>query len=287
MEPTELTIDDLPRFSPWPSRLLGLSAWEPRKKTPAEVTREFGREKWGALLDRYRRTGACATIDVVDGWMIESELPTLRSEGDRFYLLSAKEALDRHYEVVARTIQELLPARAIVELGAGYGSVIFKMANDPRFRGISLLAAEYTDSGVELMKLLSRASDMHLPIGHCDLAADSFTKLSIPEGSIVFTCMAAHYIPKLGDRFVDSFRVLRPKAVVNFEPCYEHCNGETLTGMLRQRYIEMNDYNTNLMTLLHRHAANQTISIRDEQRAVIGVNPLLPISIFHWGFGAP
>jgi hypothetical protein len=281
-EQPEFTVEDLPRFSPWPARLLGLAEWQQRKKTMTEVTREFDREKWGNLLDRYRATGGKAAIDVVEAWMLESIAPNLCTIGERFELLTASQALHRHYEVVAQTLHDLLPANSIVDLGAGFGSAIMRLAVNSLFRGVPMYAAEFTSSGVELMKQLATSAGISLRIGHCDLSSESLTDLSVPEGSIVFTCMAACYVPQIEDKFVSAFCEFRPKAVVHFEPCYEHCDAQTLTGALRRRYIELNDYNRNLVSLLHRHAAAGAIRILKEVPAVVGVNPLLPISILVW-----
>ena len=281
-EQHEFTIEDLPRFSPWPARLLGLAEWQQRKKTSTEVTREFDREKWGNLLDRYRATGGKAAIDVVEAWMLESSAPSLCTIGERFELLTASHAFRRHYEVVAQVLHDLLPANSIVDLGAGFGSVIVRLALDPRFQGTPLYAAEFTNSGIELMKQLGTSAGINLRVGHCDLSSESLTDLPVPEGSIVFTCMAAHYVPQIEGKFVNAFREFRPKAVVHFEPCYEHCDPQTLTGLLRRRYIELNDYNRNLVSVLQQHAAAGAIRIRKEVPAVVGVNPLLPISILVW-----
>jgi hypothetical protein len=38
------SLDDLPKFSKWPARLLGLEPWESKEKTEVEIEREFGRE---------------------------------------------------------------------------------------------------------------------------------------------------------------------------------------------------------------------------------------------------
>ncbi len=278
----EFTLNDLPRFSPWPARLLGLAEWEPRQKTPIEVAREFERDKWGVLLERYRATGGSATIETVEGWMLEDAAPNLCSIGERLELLAPQQALDRHYAVIAETLHSLLPATAIAELGAGCGSAVLRLALDPRFRAVPLQAAEYTQSGAELMNRLAMAAGVDLQVGRCDLRGATLTDLSIPEHSIVFTCMAAHYIPYLEERFVSVLTRLKPRAVVHFEPCAEHCDTRTLIGALRRRYIDLNDYNQNLVSLLRQHAAIGKIRLLKELPAVIGVNPLLPISVLIW-----
>lgn len=50
----KFTLDDLPRFSPWPRRLLGLETWQQRQKTSEEISREYENEKWGSLLNQLR-----------------------------------------------------------------------------------------------------------------------------------------------------------------------------------------------------------------------------------------
>jgi hypothetical protein len=285
MSPTEssaFTIDDLPRFSPWPARLLGLIAFEPRKKTSAEVDREYGRDKWGALLARYVSTGGNASLESVEGWAFGADEPSLCTIGERFELLAPCQALRRHYQLVADTLQRLLPASCIVELGAGYGAAMLRTAADSRLSGIPLYAAEYTRTGRELLQRLASASGVPLRVGCCDLSRTPVCDLEPPPGGIVFTCMAACYIPELAATFVEGLKLLRPRTVVHFEPCYEHFDPSSLTGALRRRYVEVNDYNRNLVSLLRQHAALNSIAILEEHPAVIGVNPLLPVSVVVW-----
>ena len=51
-----VTLNDLPRFSPWPARLLGIDKWDQRQKTPEEVTREFEHDKWGHYSKGYGKS---------------------------------------------------------------------------------------------------------------------------------------------------------------------------------------------------------------------------------------
>jgi predicted O-methyltransferase YrrM len=278
----EYTVNDLPQFSPWPARLLGLDVWETHLKTPAAVHREFESDKWGRLLELYGTGDRTTTVEVAEAWMNDGPTDVLCSMGQRFERLALPEALSRHREIVASALHAQLPANALVELGAGFGAVILRLATDARFAGLKLTAAEYTQSGAELIRELANNAGIELQVGRCDLASDPITDLTIPSGAAIFTCMAAHYIPELRDAFIQSLLRLRPKVVVHFEPCFEHCDPATLIGAMRRRYIEVNDYNRNLMSLLNRHAQSGAIRILQETPAVIGVNPLLPISIIVW-----
>jgi hypothetical protein len=68
--------------------------------------------------------------------------------------------------------------------------------------------------------------------------------------------------------------------VVHFEPCYEHCDRQTLLGLMRQRYFEVNDYNTNLSTLLHEAENQALVRILEEKPAIVGSNPFLVASLY-------
>ena len=81
------------------------------------------------------------------------------------------------------------------------------------------------------------------------------------------------------------FRTLaswRPKAVVHVEPCYEHYPADSLLGMLRRRYVELNDYNRNLVSALRGLERAGELRVIAEQPALFGRNPLFPVSVIAW-----
>jgi len=184
--------------------------------------------------------------------------------------------------LVERVLKPYLPASTLVELGAGYGSVILALAKRHPFCQMNIIAAEYTGSGVELIQRLARSQDLKIQTGHCDFGSPGVTDLAIPDDAIIFTSFATPCVPKLPVSFVDSLAGFHPRVVAHFEPCYEHSESSTLLGLMRRRYIEVNDYNTNLVTLLHERQAQGSITIVEERPAVLGPNPLLPASILNW-----
>jgi hypothetical protein len=276
------SIEDLPHFSPWPARLLGLEPWQPKRKTPAEVIREYEKEKWGPLLARVLRSEKPISPAEIEGWESQGRAPSLCSVATRMQLLTAMEARRRHITWVAHVLRRYAPSPALIELGAGYGAVLFGVARKLRLRHTQMFAGEFTKSGARLLRRLSETFGLPVTVGHCDFAAKPVTNIAVPPGGIVFTSYATHYVPELQRSFVAGIIRLRPRAVIHFEPCYEHCARNTLTGLLRRRYIEVNDYNRNLVTLLHREQSRGQIQIREERPAVFGVNPLLPASLIVW-----
>ncbi|MDA0991672.1 MAG: hypothetical protein O3A51_13095, partial [Verrucomicrobia bacterium] len=66
----EMTINDLPRFSKWPARLLGIEPWAQRTKSRDEIDREYETESWGAYLGRIQQEGLLDSITAqqLDYW---------------------------------------------------------------------------------------------------------------------------------------------------------------------------------------------------------------------------
>lgn len=275
------TINDLPLYSPWPARLLGIEPWRQRSKTPENVLHEYDVEKWGKILSSISEASVPATLAEIDEQEFSAVPSLLAWVRDEFRPMSYAEAHVLYMELVESVLREYVPASGIAELGSGYGTVILKLARSAEFAGVPFFAAEYTPSGREILRRLAEADGTAIDIGHCDFAVSPVTDLVLPPGAVIFTSFATPYVPELPDSFVESLLALKPEVVVHFEPCYEHCDN-SLFGLLRRRYIEVNDYNRNLCTVLRTFEANNRITIEREEPVVFGSNPLLSASILAW-----
>lgn len=275
-------LNELPRYSPWPARLLGAEPCERREKTRPEVLREFESEKWGELARRVAGAGRRVSHAEVEAWDADGAAIEVASRGDELMLLPIAEIRRRHVDLVAETLRPYWPAPALVELGTGFGSVLVPLAAREPFRQSRVLGADLTSSGKAVLEHVAETEGVNVEAGLCDLTADPVVTMPVPEGAVIFTSFAAMYMPRLAKTLIGALSRLRPKAVVHFEPVFEHYAVDTLLGLLRQRYLVANDYNTDLATVLHREAAAGTIRILDEQRTVFGQNALLPASILAW-----
>ena len=281
-EKASWVLDDLPKFSPWTQRVLGLVSWERPQRTAKENQREYEAEKWGPLLERVKACRKTVTLDEIEDWVFQNCKEVLASVGKSLVAMSGREAHGRFRDLVATITGKYWPATALIELGCGYGSIILGLAHRLPFKGGKILAAEYTPSGQELTSFLAGVEGVSMDVGACDFGSSEITDLHVPEGSILLTSYAAHYLPLLPDSFVTGLAALKPKVVIHCKPCYEHCESDTILGLMRKRYMELNDYNRNLVTLLRTHQERGTIRILEEQPAVFGANPLLPASIIVW-----
>jgi hypothetical protein len=275
-------LDELAAHSPWPARLLGLVPWEPKIKNPAEVTREFEHEKWGPLWQRVQNADNPATLATISSWFEESGSQEFCSDGPEFVLLTAAEANQVWLELIAKEIKAWLPAPALVELGCGFGNVLLSMAKRFDRDAGQIIGGEYTESGVNLLEYLARQEKVAVHAGRCDLGAPGITSLAIPPDSVIYTSYATHYVPYFAPRFVEDICSFRPRIVIHFEPCYEHAKVDSMIGLMRRRYIEVNDYNRNLVTVLEAAEKEGHIQICRQSPNLFGRNPLLPASLIAW-----
>lgn len=282
MEFPEISFDDLPKYSRWPALVLGQSDFQVKAKTPAEVTREFDREKWQEVRDWIDADPAIRYTEV-DARRLGHLGPLPFFQDGKFRLLPLAEAHARHVALCASAMAgHVEGATALVELGAGYGSTLLGVHHVAGFADLPLYAAEYSQVGVGVIRDLARNSGLSVGAGKCDFYTSSMDDLGIPPGSVVFTSYAAHYVPRLTPNFFQMISALRPAAVFHFEPCYEHYSMQSIHGLMCRRYVQMNDYNQNLVSLLHAQQEQGVLEILDERPVVMGANPLLPISVLGW-----
>lgn len=275
-------LDLLPQYSPWPARLLGMEPWRGKPKISSELLREFEDEKWGPLWAAVSSSGNVIDIQDVEKIVFDDGKEIMCWAQNRLQLMSTKDARKMQLALIVSLLKAVQPRASIVELGAGYGQILLNLAKEPDFQNTDLIGAEYTQSGVKLMDHLAGSKGISLKTAHCDLSATPIIDLEIPAGSILFTSYAAHYIPTYTRAIIEKLSSLKPAAVVHFEPFYEHCESTTLLGLMQKKYIELNDYNQNLLSIIHRERDNGTIELLTEEKQVFGMNPLLPMSIVAW-----
>lgn len=279
----KIDINDLPKYSIWVHRLLGIIEWPDKKKTSTEIIREFDKEKWGSLLEKVRSAKTPLNLENIEKIVLKNNNIVPCIIGNELQTLSSKEAFDKQYNIVKDIIAQFLPSKGLCELGAGYGQFILNLAEEDVFSGVPIIAGEYTFSGVELLKYLSASLKRDIEIGRCDFSKPEIIDgLNIPKNSIIFTCYAAHYVQEYSSEIISGLSLLNPKVVIHFEPLMEHCDDLTLIGALQKQYIKRNGYNQNLLTILKKEEQKGLIEILIEQPQVFGSNPFLPFSVVAW-----
>ena len=150
-----ITLDSIASFSSWPARLLGLETFSIKYKSPSEVKREFGDEKWGALLEIFSGFPSFTLADVeAKEKNLKKIIPCFDNQLG-FYLAETKESDVTVLKYMKETLSRYSAgASCLVELGAGYGAKIFNLSNTLSLGGLDLIALEYTNSGCDLMNFI-------------------------------------------------------------------------------------------------------------------------------------
>ena len=278
----EISLDELPRYSDWPGRLLAIEREPVRLKTEHEVLREFNRDKWGELLSSAQRDPGF-DLQAAEAWEIDPETVVPFYDSGRLLLAPFRHVLERHLELFVEVLGAFANnASALVELGAGFGSKILHLGAMPPFTQMPLHAAELTANGRVLIELLAARAGRQIHVSACDFREGTLESTNIPPDAIVFTSFAVHYVPELAAKFVKFIADLKPRVVVHFEPCMEHMKPDSLHELMCRSYILRNDYNRNLVSTLETAARAGSARILAVRRNVMGGNPLLPLSVIVW-----
>lgn len=275
-------INDLPRFSPWPARLLGAVPSRQANRTADELTREFEGEKWGPLLDHARAAGNDFGLSEVEESQFDPKRRILAWMEGEWREGSAAEIRSLYFDWASAQLAPWLGPDCVVELGAGYGSVVLSLARRGVFGGARMMVGEYAESGVELIRLLAQREGISVTAGSCDFMAPRVVGMEVPPDSLIYTSFATCCVPQMEPSFVASLSALKPRVVVHIEPLYEHSPEDDLLGLMRRRYLEVNDYNRNLLELLRHREARGEIEILHEGPPGFGSNPLLAASVIAW-----
>lgn len=277
------TINDLPKFSEWPHRLLGLTPFEQRQKSHHELLREFEREKWGPILKAMQKNPANASIQTVNNyWYSERPKHELITVNKEIKASTPPQTRNLTLDTIKSLLLRYLPSESLVELGAGFGDMFIDIALDPAFENLDFFAGEFTKSGQKLLKIIAENEKLNCTIGQCDFNQNPMIDFTIPNQSIIYTVTATMYIPKLQDHFMEQLLQYNPKYVVHLEPCYEHLDESELLGSLCKKYFQLNDYNQNLVSLIKSYEQKGKIEILENKPSVIGPNPFLPLSVIVW-----
>lgn len=279
---SKITLDSLAAYSPWPARLLGLDPIEQKHKNAKEIMREFGDEKWGALLEMFSGDSNFTIADIeAKEKKLKSVVPSFDNQLG-FYLGELGKSDARVMKYMEDTLRPYSEgASCLIELGAGYGAKIFKISDTIEFKGLDLMAFEYTKTGCDLINLVAKHSNKSVAVAQFDFNKLNFDKVHIPENAIIFTSYALHYVKEVRDDFVKFIHKLKPKVVVHFEPCYDYLDANTLHGLLCRRYIEVNGYTQNIGLSIESGCKQVHANIKI-QKNVHGTNPFLPFSIIQW-----
>lgn len=275
-------LNDLPKYSPWPARLLGLTEWTPRNRNGQLIRAEYG-EKWGALLQEYVNN-KFANLGEAIQYLFSAHFPSdfLFHVGEQIYYSENNNGFwEFFYERIGRVLTQYMTRDdTLVELGCGWGRNLFYALQTRLCK--NAIGGEYTEEGLTLGRLVGQQFKLPIEFFHFDYYKPDWEFLKKLKGTVVLTHNSVEQIRYMPERTVSSLIQSKPKAVVHFEPVYEYLNRDSLLHYLWKRYTEVNDYNRNLLTVLKRFAKERRLTIGLEKAHEVGLNAFNPGSFVVW-----
>jgi len=276
-----LSLQDLPAWSPWPTRIMGLDPWTVPVRNLDKIASEYDQDKYHRILEWVeRQTGEISLAQVQRGLIdmvgLTPETQICMSRRQELLLATVEEAFTEQFrELAAQLAPAITGCRSVAELGSGIGLNLWYLKHE--FPPFEYAGGDFSGNAV---KVAHRLHQNVVKFNFYDLDSYSFLEW-LPEPIAVFTCHALEQLPTAAP-FLEHLSCYRAriKAVVNFEPVTE-LYPKNLLGLLRARYTEINDYNRDLVSVLR---SSSQVEIDRSEYDVIGVNPLNPSSVLAWHF---
>jgi hypothetical protein len=278
-----IALQDLPRWSDWPARLLGIASWKIPERTIEKIDSEYDKDKYAKCLAYLEGQSGSVTPEQVKQFEFGSnqDRSICISLGDDLYELSLKEARSMYYDLLSEALApEIAKSNSVVELGAGYGYNLWMLRD--RFREKTFFGGEYSANATQIATRLYADSDRISVRQFNFYSPESYQFLGgLKPPILILTSHAVEQIPRAAP-LLDNLAIHRDRigSVFHFEPVHGK-PGSTLLQLLRYRYTETNDYNRDLLPEL---AGRQNVEIVSRRDNVYGMNPLNPSSIIHWRY---
>jgi hypothetical protein len=252
--------------NPWSKRLLGISEFQ-KKRDVQQVENEYNLDKYARLLEVDLKT-----IEEYKAKEFEQAgLDPLTAEmtisfGDELFRTGVANMRNIYYGLIKTTLSKY-SSENTCELGCGYG---FNLS----FLGANAYGGEYSKNAVALAKKLG-----------LNVVEFNYYKSEdynfIKPNTTVFTTHSIEQIPD-ATVIIDSLEKQKDKInyVVHFEPTVIP-ERSTLLGLMRNKYMELNDYNRNLIEVLK---SRKNIEILELETDIFGLVPLNTTNLIVWKF---
>ena len=274
----EIGINDLPKYSPWVNRLLGLEPFNQVARNIEKIDSEYDKDKYAKLLSYYESGHNCEDVRRLERFSgRESSCISIRG---KLYLAANSETGTLMDRLLVNTLSKpLLGVDKIIELGAGYGYNLHLLGN--KYPGKIWIGGEYSPNAVSLASRLLHNHKFVVPFNFYDDSWSIFDMVEDGKKALVFTCHAIEQLP-LVCQALQTLGKYKNKIseVIYLEPVYELIDKSTTLGLMRQSYTRLNDYNTDLLSALKA----MDVEVLQTEYDLLGISPLNPTSLIRWKF---
>jgi hypothetical protein len=150
----EIELNDLPRWSAWPLRILSQVPWTIPERTVEKVEVEYNQDKYSRLLtlvnaDEKLSWEALKLAEMNGG--TESIMVSLQ---EKFFITKVHEAFEYEQNLMFQAMESsVAEADIVVELGCSYGYNIFRLHS--KFPGKRFFGGEFCRNAVDTGNILS------------------------------------------------------------------------------------------------------------------------------------
>ncbi len=277
-----IPLNELPEWSPWPARIFGLSDWKTPTRDVAKVDKQYDKEEYLRCLEFARAKGKGVTADDVRAYelRLDEKKGMVMSQNEVLYEIPSKNVVAAHAALMPEVVGPLLrDADYAVELGCGFGLNLWELNKlNP---AIQYRGGEYSKNAVELAAFLY-ADHPNIRVEQFNFYDASYPileKIPADKKVVVFTRHAIEQLPT-AKQVIESLSKYfdRIRAVVHLDVVQENYT-DSLLGLMRKRYIVINDYNRDLLSLVK--ARKDAEIVRNDPDA-FGINPFNPTNILIW-----
>lgn len=250
----------------WARRLLGIEEFK-RVRDINQIEKEYNLDKYAKLLERkFDNIEAYKVAEFEDAGVRQDDALCVSLKDELFQV-----KLSFYRKVIYAAIKDKIEkyrSDGICELGCGYGYHL-------SYLGGKRVGGEYSDNAIKL------AERVGIPVKKFNYYNTGDYSI-IEKNSVVLTVHSLEQIPD-ARCFVDGLTAHKQnvKCVINFEPSRIEERSNFL-GLLRNKYIEINDYNRNLFSVVR---SRKDIEVLEYEQDLLGwFNPLNSTNMIVWRF---
>jgi len=276
----EIPLAELPKWSPWPSRLLGLTEWKNQKRDVAKVDSEYDKDEYLRCL-KFAQEKKSVTPEDVRSYEFRLPRPPLCvSQKNKLYELPSGKILAADNAMLLDVLSPLMKdVDTVVELGCGYGFNLWELRK--HFPDKKFLGGDYSANAAKLAGMLYKDCP-NMTVETFNFYNDSFPMLErcAPESKVlIFTRHATEQLPSVKKIFETLTQYFDRIAIAaHMEVGFENY-GDGLLDLLRKRYVAVNDYNQDIVGVIRQRSDIELIRNDPDE---YGINPLNPSSVIVW-----
>lgn len=250
----------------WTKRLLGLTDFK-KNRDVNQVENEYNLDKYAKLLKVNLQTVEeykCLEFEQAGLNPINGEMYI--SFDDTIFKTNVSNMRALYYNMIKNTMSKY-GSENNCELGCGYGYNLSYLSGN-------VYGGEYSKNAVTL------AQKLGLNVVEFNYYEDKDYNFIIPNSTIFTT----HSIEQIPDATVIINNLEKQKSKINYVVHFEPTVVEertSLLGLLRNKYMELNDYNRNLISVLKNRSDIEILELKTD---IFGLVPLNTTNLIVWKF---